>query len=208
MNRIEAEKRIEKLREEISRHDHLYYVLDRPEISDAAYDALLRELAALEIEHPELVTSDSPTQRVGAPPREDLPKVAHVTPMLSLDSTAEVEEAREFDRRVKKLLGSDEVRYTVEPKFDGLAVSLAYEHGHLVRGATRGDGTEGDTLLAELRTVTERMYGIAHLAGPRGFPAQCQGHLSARALPLHSHGRPRAGGAHYPRGPGRGLERA
>ncbi len=153
MNRIDAKKRIERLRAEISRHDHLYYVLDRPEISDAAYDARLQELGALEAEHPDLAAPDSPTQRVGAPPRDDLPKVVHVAPMLSLESTTDVEAAREFDRRVRKGLGEDAVPYTVEPKFDGLSVELVYEGGVLARGATRGDGATGEDVTPNIRTI-------------------------------------------------------
>ncbi|RJR29740.1 MAG: NAD-dependent DNA ligase LigA [Candidatus Latescibacterota bacterium] len=153
MNRADANKRMAKLREEISRHDHLYYVLDRPEISDASYDRLLRELVSLEEEYPDLAAPDSPTRRVGAPPRDDLPKVPHVKPMLSLESVTEESEAREFDRRAKKLLGTDEIVYAVEPKFDGLSVELIYEDGVLARGATRGDGAVGEDVTPNIRTI-------------------------------------------------------
>ncbi len=153
MNRSDAEKRIILLREEISKHDHLYYVLDRPRISDAAYDHLHTELETLESEFPDLVTPDSPTNRVGAPPREDLPSVRHAKPMLSLESVMTVEEAREFDRRMKKGLGGADVTYAVEPKFDGLSVELIYENGILARGATRGDGTIGEETTPNVRTI-------------------------------------------------------
>jgi DNA ligase (NAD+) len=153
MNRGEAKKRIARLREEISRHDYLYYVLDRPEISDARYDALRKELERLEGEFPDLVTPDSPTQRVGAPPRDDLPKVRHVRPMLSLESVMDADDAREFDTRMKKGLGSAEIAYTVEPKFDGLSVELIYEGGVLARGATRGDGMIGEEVTPNIRTI-------------------------------------------------------
>jgi DNA ligase (NAD+) len=153
MSRSEVEKRIRRLREEIARHDHLYYVLDEPEIADAAYDRLRADLEALEKEYPDLVTSDSPTQRVGAPPRDDLPNVRHVKPMLSLESVMSVAAAGEFDRRTKKGLGSDDVTYTVEPKFDGLSVELLYEDGVLARGATRGDGTVGEDVTPNIRTI-------------------------------------------------------
>lgn len=153
MTRNEAQKRIAGLRDEIAHHDHRYYVLDAPEISDAAYDRLRAELDALEGEFPDLVTSDSPTQRVGAPPRDDLPTVRHVKPMLSLESVMNVADAREFDRRMKKGLGSDDVAYTVEPKFDGLSVELIYEDGVLARGATRGDGSVGEDVTPNIRTI-------------------------------------------------------
>lgn len=153
MNRTDAQKRIARLRDEIASHDHLYYVLDKPEISDAEYDRLLAELQTLESENPALVTPDSPTQRVGAPPREDLPSSRHVTPMLSLDSTTDVEAAREFDRRTKKGLGSEDATYTIEPKFDGLSVELIYEDGVLARGATRGDGRVGEDVTPNIRTI-------------------------------------------------------
>ncbi len=153
MSRSAVEKRIRRLREEISRHDHLYYVLDKPEIADAAYDKLRKELETLEGEYPDLVASDSPTQRVGAPPRDDLPNVRHVKPMLSLETVMNVADAREFDKRMRKGLGSDDVTYTVEPKFDGLSVELLYEDGVLARGATRGDGTVGEDVTPNIRTI-------------------------------------------------------
>lgn len=153
MIRNGAEKRIRRLRDEIARHDYLYYALDKPEISDGEYDRLHKELEALEAEYPELVTPDSPTQRVGAAPREDLPNVRHVKPMLSLESVMKLDDAREFDRRMKKGLGSDDVTYTVEPKFDGLSVELIYEDGVLARGATRGDGAVGEDVTPNIRTI-------------------------------------------------------
>jgi DNA ligase (NAD+) len=153
MSRGEIEKRIRRLREEIARHDHLYYVLDAPEISDAAYDRLHEELEELEAAHPDLVTSDSPSQRVGGAPRDDLPSVRHVRPMLSLESVTNVADAREFDKRMKKGLGGGDVVYTVEPKFDGLSVELIYEDGVLARGATRGDGMVGEDVTPNIRTI-------------------------------------------------------
>jgi DNA ligase (NAD+) len=153
MTKAEAERRIRKLREEISRHDYLYYVLDKPDISDAQYDRLRKELEGLETQYPDLVTPDSPTQRVGAPPRTDLPNVPHLKPMLSLESAMKVDEAREFDKRVRKGLGTDNVPYTVEPKYDGLSIELIYEKGILTRGATRGDGSVGEDVTPNIRTV-------------------------------------------------------
>ena len=167
MARSEIEKRISKLRDEIARHDHLYYVLDRPEISDAEYDRLLAELVKLEAENPGLVTPDSPTQRVGAPPRDDLPNCRHVAPMLSLDSTTDVEAAREFDKRMKKGLGSEDVSYTIEPKFDGLSVELIYEDGVLTRGATRGDGRVGEDVTPNIRTIRTVPLKLRGAAPPR-----------------------------------------
>lgn len=147
-------KRIEKLREEIEYHNYRYYVLDQPEISDAQYDRLLRELEKLEEEFPELRSPNSPTQRVGAPPLEAFEIVRHTLPMLSLANAFDENEARDFDKRVKKFLGSsEEITYVVEPKLDGLAVELVYERGHLVVGSTRGDGVNGENITQNLRTI-------------------------------------------------------
>ncbi|HEX9181265.1 MAG TPA: NAD-dependent DNA ligase LigA, partial [Burkholderiales bacterium] len=136
--------RARKLREEIEYHNHRYYVLDAPTIADAEFDRLFRELQDLEAQHPELVTPDSPTQRVGAGPLDEFPQVAHATPMLSLNNAFDDAEVAAFDRRVREGLGAEEVEYAVEPKFDGLAVGLTYENGVFVRGATRGDGYTGE----------------------------------------------------------------
>jgi DNA ligase (NAD+) len=145
-----ARERAARLRREIERHNYLYYVLDAPEISDAEFDRLLRELEALEARHPELRTSDSPTQRVGAPVQGELAPVAHAVPMLSLNNALTEEEAAAFDRRVCDALGVPEVEYAAEPKFDGLAVSLTYADGALAVGATRGDGYTGEDVTANL----------------------------------------------------------
>ncbi|MEW6072847.1 MAG: NAD-dependent DNA ligase LigA [Planctomycetota bacterium] len=150
--------RADRLREEIARHDRLYYVESRPEISDAEYDALFRALAALETAHPELVTPDSPTQRVGAPVPEGqgFAKVAHEVPMLSIDSLFTVEEVRDFEARILRFLKLEsgaELQWVVEPKFDGVSASLLYEDGVLVRGLTRGDGLEGEDVTLNLRTI-------------------------------------------------------
>jgi len=150
--RREAE-RAEFLRGEIERHNHLYYVKDAPEITDAEFDGLFRELQALEAQHPELAAADSPTQRVGAAPLADFPGVRHRVPMLSLGNAFDEDEVRGFDRRVREALGEDEVDYAAEPKFDGLAISLEYRDGLFVKGATRGDGTTGEDVTPNLRTV-------------------------------------------------------
>ncbi len=145
------------LRSEIDRHLHLYHVLDQPEISDAAYDALYRELVAIEEEHPELVADDSPTQRIGAEPATEFAKVRHLQEMLSLANARDRDELLAWDARVHRLLEEAEVdgpvRYVTEPKIDGLAISLVYEDGKLVRGATRGNGIVGEDVTPNLRTM-------------------------------------------------------
>ena len=148
-----AERRASELRSTIEHHNRRYYVLNRPEITDAEYDALFRELVELERRHPEIFTPDSPTQRVGAPPLSAFAQVTHRTPMLSLNNAFDEGEVRAFDRRVRAALEIDEIDYAVEPKFDGLAVSLTYRNGLFVRGATRGDGTTGEDVTQNLRTV-------------------------------------------------------
>jgi DNA ligase (NAD+) len=145
--------RLITLRDEIRRHDYLYYVKDRPEISDSQYDRLFRDLLELEQSHPELVTTDSPSQRVGAPPLQELLKVPHEQPMLSLDSIVEEGEVQAFDQRMKRELETPSVEYSAEPKFDGLSVELIYDHGVFTRGATRGDGTTGEDVTVNLRTI-------------------------------------------------------
>ena len=141
------------LKNEVRRHDYLYYVKDRPEISDSEYDRLFRELLELEQAHPELVTPDSPSQRVGAPPLQELLKVPHEQPMLSLDSIVEESEVLAFDQRMKRELETLSVEYSAEPKFDGLSVELVYNQGFFTRGATRGDGTTGEDVTINLRTI-------------------------------------------------------
>ena len=154
MTRDQAAERIAELRSAIRHHDVLYYVEDSPEISDAAYDELFHELRELEEEHPDLVTPDSPTQRVAGEPLDELPTVEHAAPMLSLDSGADEERLRRFDERVRKALGEEaQVRYVLEPKLDGASVELVYEDGLLVRGSTRGDGRRGEGVTENLRTV-------------------------------------------------------
>lgn len=154
MTNDDLPRRVEALREQIRYHNYRYYVLDEPIISDAGYDALMRELRALEAAHPELVTPDSPTQRVGAPPSEQFARVQHVVPMLSLANASDEAEVRAWYDRVLRLLGNDaQVAFVVEPKIDGLAVTLIYRDGFLVRGATRGDGETGEDVTANLRTI-------------------------------------------------------
>ncbi|MGD9840115.1 MAG: NAD-dependent DNA ligase LigA [Candidatus Bipolaricaulis sp.] len=151
----EVRARVEALRAEIRRHDYLYHVLDRPEITDAEYDRMFRELVDLEARYPELVTPDSPTQRAGAPPAAEFRPVPHALPMLSLQNCFRDEELAEWHDRVRRLLGEEQVEYVCEPKLDGLSVELVYEDGVFVVGSTRGDGRVGEDVTANLRTIRQ-----------------------------------------------------
>jgi len=146
-------KQIGSLRGKIRHHEYLYYVLDDPEISDAEFDRLMNELKDLESKHPELITPDSPTQRVGGKPREGFVKVPHSSPMLSLDNTYNEEDLRDWERRVHELSGRKDIEYVCELKLDGMSLALRYENGRLVRGITRGDGTVGEDVTLNVRTV-------------------------------------------------------
>ncbi len=150
---VAARRRAEELRRQLHDHNYRYYVLDNPVISDAEFDRLLRELQQIEITHPELVTSDSPTQRVGAKPSEEFGEVRHSLPMLSMDNAFNDDEVHEWDRRIRQGIERDDVEYSVEPKFDGASVSLRYENGVLVRAATRGDGETGEDITVNVRTI-------------------------------------------------------
>jgi len=150
---MDVKKRISELREEIRYHDRKYYVENNPVISDYEYDQLMEELKKLESEHPEYVTPDSPTQRVSGQPVEGFSSVKHKIPMLSLDNTYSSKELLDFDKRMKKFLGGEKPDYAVELKIDGVGVALIYENGRLVRGATRGDGTTGDDITSNIRTI-------------------------------------------------------
>lgn len=153
MDLEQARLRAEQLRKEIRHHNHLYYVLDQPELSDAEYDALYRELLRLEEQFPELVSPDSPTRRVGGQPLKAFGQVRHRIPLLSLDNAFNAEELRAFDGRVRQNLGGEKMEYMVEAKIDGLAVALTYEQGRLVQGATRGDGEVGEDITENLKTI-------------------------------------------------------
>lgn len=165
--RIEAQK----LREEIARHNYLYYVLDSPEIEDDAYDALLRRLAEIEKAFPELAVHDSPTSRIGGEPRSEFKKVRHEEPMLSLDNALNLEELGSFYSRLETSLGEKNVPVLCEPKIDGLAVSLIYEEGHFINGSTRGDGFVGEDVTTNLRTIRSLPLVLRHPA---------PGHLEVR----------------------------
>jgi DNA ligase (NAD+) len=149
----DVEKKVESLRENIRHHEYLYYVLDQPSISDQEFDRLMKQLKDLEAEHPQLITPDSPTQRVGGKPREGFVKVRHSSPMLSLDNTYNEEELRAWERRVHELSGRKDVDYVCELKLDGMSLALVYEGGRLARGVTRGDGTTGEDVTLNVRTV-------------------------------------------------------
>ena len=153
MNRTEARKRIAELRDQIRHHDYVYFVEARSEISDREYDRLYAELKGLEAQFPDLITPDSPTQRASGQPLKEFKSVRHAVPMMSLDNTYSIEELREFDARVRKLLPNEKVEYVLEPKIDGVSISVRYEDGQFTVGATRGDGTTGDDITANLKTI-------------------------------------------------------
>ncbi|MBP7866109.1 MAG: NAD-dependent DNA ligase LigA [Acidobacteria bacterium] len=191
---IDADGReIEDLRREIRRHEHLYYVLDRPEIDDAAFDALMRRLRDLEALHPDLVTPDSPTQRVGGKPSESFPSRAHEVPMLSLDNTYDEGDLREFDARVRKLLPGEAFSYTAELKYDGLSMSLIYADGRLAAAVTRGDGATGEVVTPSIRTIRAVPLALSASApgGPVPSTAAVTGSGAAPAPGPTSPGRPR-----------------
>lgn len=164
--RLDAEQRISKLRAELTHHDHRYYVLDQPEVSDAEYDRLMRELQSLEAEYPDLITPTSPTQRVGGKAAERFEKVVHKLPMLSLSNVFNDEELTEFDERIRRQTGQESVAYVCEPKMDGLAIELIYERGVFVKGATRGDGTVGEDVTLNLRTLKTLPLALREGAPP------------------------------------------
>jgi DNA ligase (NAD+) len=149
----DIQKKLDSLREKIRHHEYLYYVLDQPELSDLDFDKLMQQLKALESENPSLVTADSPSQRVGGKPREGFLKVAHSSPMLSLDNTYNEDELRDWERRVHDLSGRSDVDYVCELKLDGMSLAVTYEDGKLVRGVTRGDGSVGEDVTLNIRTV-------------------------------------------------------
>ncbi|MGB8675139.1 MAG: NAD-dependent DNA ligase LigA [Candidatus Acidiferrales bacterium] len=168
----EAANKIASLREKIRRHEHLYYVKDDPELSDAGFDRLIQQLKKLEEENPKLVTPDSPTQRVGGKPRDGFQTVQHKTPMVSLDNAFSFEELANFDKRVRELTGREEIEYIAEHKFDGLSMSLQYEKGTLARAVTRGDGTTGEDVTPNVRTIRSIPLSIEPgLLKKAGLPA-------------------------------------
>jgi DNA ligase (NAD+) len=175
-------QRIESLRRSIERHDHLYYVVGEPEISDREYDAMMAELARLEEAHPDLADPDSPTRRVARGLLPGFPTVRHTVPMLSLDNTYSLEELAEFDARVRKGLGKDSIEYAVEPKVDGVAVHLRYERGRLSLGLTRGDGETGDDITGNLRTIRSIPLRLAGRDAPDLLEARGEIYMETRAF--------------------------
>ncbi|HEY8414457.1 MAG TPA: NAD-dependent DNA ligase LigA, partial [Thermaerobacter sp.] len=171
-----ARTRAEELRALIRHHDYLYYVLNRPEIDDAAYDALMRELRELEERFPEIVTPDSPTQRVSGRPAAPFGRVRHAEPMLSLDNAFSADELRAFDQRVRRAVGED-VAYVAELKIDGLSIALTYEDGVFVRGATRGDGEVGEDVTANLRTIRSLPLRLRDAARPAPRRVEVRGEV-------------------------------
>ncbi len=176
-------RRAEELRSELRRHEHLYYVLDAPEITDAEYDALMNELKHIEAAHPELLTPDSPTQRVGGKPAEGFKKVRHSRPMLSLDNAYSAEELAAWDARVRELAGSLPVEYVAELKLDGLSVALHYAAAtdggaRLATGITRGDGQTGEDVTSNIRTIRSVPLSIA---AAKLKKAGCRRHLKCAA---------------------------
>ena len=169
LNLAEAAESVKKLRHEINYHSHRYYALDNPEITDATFDAMLQQLIKLETAFPELISPDSPTQRVGSAPNAAFDRVAHPTPMRSLGNAFSAEDLQAFDNRVKAALGKDAVDYVVELKIDGLAINLIYQEGRLLRGATRGDGTEGEDVTSNIRTI--RSVPLVLAGGIKDIPA-------------------------------------
>ena len=162
---MKPEARINALRREIAEHNHRYFVLDDPSVPDAEYDRLMRELQALEEAHPEFASADSPTRRVGAAPVGEFASVVHRIPMLSLGNAFAEDEVRAFVQRIVERVGTEAVEFSVEPKLDGLAISLWYERGRFLRGATRGDGSSGEDVTHTLRTVRSiplALRGVAY----------------------------------------------
>ena len=184
MERQEAERQIELLRQQLQYHNYRYYVLDDPQITDAEYDQLMRRLQELEAVFPELIRPDSPTQRVGATPLEAFGTVLHSLPMLSLDNAFSAAEVRDFDARIKRQLGqSDPIEYVAEPKIDGLAVELVYVDGLFVQGSTRGDGVRGEDITQNLRTIKTiplRLIAVAQVPLPQRLEVRGEVYMTKR----------------------------
>src|SRR5436309_4726150 len=184
--------RAEELRAQLREASHRYYVLDAPTLSDAEYDRMFRELEALEKEHPELLTADSPTRRVGAAPSEKFAKVTHRHQMMSLANAMTAEEFDEFAGRVHRLLGDEPTGWVMEPKLDGLAVTLTYEDGKFVQGATRGDGLVGEDVTQNLRTI--KMVPLQlHGSPPRLFEVRGEVFINKRDFVKMNEDREKAG---------------
>src|SRR5712692_7222957 len=173
----DVDARIKELRRQINYHNYRYNVLDDPEIPDAEYDRLFKELQALEQTHPDLITPDSPTQRVGASPRAEFAQVMHELPMLSLSNAFSDQEIVDFDRRMRERLGAAPIEYNAEPKLDGLAVSLIYVDGVLRCGATRGDGVVGEDVTHNVRTIASVPLRLMGKGYPRTLEVRGEGYI-------------------------------
>src|SRR5262245_12371556 len=186
-------QRAEELRRLIGYHDYKYYVEAKPKISDREYDRLMEELKKLEAAYPDLITPDSPTQRPGGQPIDGFETVRHRLPMLSVDNTYSADDLREFDRRIRKVLGKEPVIYVVELKIDGVAVSLTYEDGKFTVGATRGDGERGDDVTHNLVTIRELPLRIHADRPPTLFEARGEVYMTRDQLALINRKRAAAG---------------
>ena len=195
--RTEAEQRATELRRQIGRHNRLYYIEAAPEIDDRAYDRLYRELEDIEREHPELVTPDSPTQRVGGEPLTAFAPVRHALPMMSLDNTYSRDELRSFDTRIRRLLESEAYAYVLEPKIDGVAIALRYENGVLVTGSTRGDGQTGDDITANLKTIRSIPLALQTGAPPPVFEARGEVYMTKAGFAALNREKQEAGAAPF-----------
>ncbi len=180
MSHESPQRESERLREQLRKHEHLYYVLDRPEITDADYDALMRRLRDLETRHPELITADSPTQRVGGQPREGFVKVRHSAPMLSLDNALNEGELRDFDRRVSELLGGEPYQYAAELKLDGLSMAAHYQASLFRQALTRGDGKVGEDVTGNARTI--KSLPLRVVTGLPGFEVRGEAIMTRRSF--------------------------
>ena len=185
MGKKDIENKIKKLREVISHHDRKYYAENRPEVSDQEYDRLMKELQRLEESHPKSITPDSPTQRVSGEIQRGFKTVEHKVPMLSMDNTYSADEIREFDKRVKKNLGVDRLDYVVELKIDGVSISLLYEKGRFIQGATRGDGFKGDEITINLKTIRSLPLSVSVGKGarlPNAFEARGEAYIPRKTF--------------------------
>ncbi|OGS52673.1 MAG: DNA ligase (NAD(+)) LigA [Euryarchaeota archaeon RBG_13_61_15] len=191
--RERARKRMRELVDKVSYHDQRYYVEDDPEISDYEYDMLVKELSGLEEEHPDLVLPDSPTQRVSGKPMDEFPQVEHKAAMLSLDNCYSADELKEFDARVRKWLGGEEVEYVVELKIDGLGIALLYENGSLSRGATRGDGRVGEDVTSNIRTIRSIPLRLKPEGGLRTVEVRGEVYMPTQGLRKLNREREKAG---------------
>src|SRR5260221_6379098 len=214
---VAAKHEVEELRDKLRHHEYLYYVLDQPEISDAAYDRLMKRLEELEAAHPELITPDSPTVRVGGTPRAGFQTVQHARPMLSLDNAFSYETLADFDRRVRQGSGREKIEYIAEHKFDGLSISLQYVNGGLARGVTPGDGRTGDDLTPNVKTIRSiplrvDLATLKKLKLPPTFEVRGEGLMTRKAFEAMNRQQEESGGKNIfgptnaPAGPAPGFD--